>query len=196
MKPRNPKQIANRFRIIAGDFRGRRLTFPGDQDIRPTPDRVRETVFNWLAPWIQGTRCLDLFAGSGSLGFEALSRGASRVDFVDQNRVVCQGLRANISDLQLQQRASVSQVAAEVFLSSPAETYDVIFLDPPFHQGVLWRILSQLEQGPWLSPGGFVYGESEVGQDLPYSRANWQLTKNKTASKVAYHLLRRENRDS
>ncbi|MEM7282772.1 MAG: 16S rRNA (guanine(966)-N(2))-methyltransferase RsmD [Pseudomonadota bacterium] len=196
MKSRKPKQPNNRFRIIAGDFRGRRLSFPADQDIRPSPDRVRETVFNWLAPWIQGARCLDLFAGSGALGFEALSRGAASVDFVDHNRVVCDGLRANVSVLNLKHRTAVNQSTAQGFLSGCDKTYDLIFLDPPFHQGMLLDILSEIEQGAWLVAGGFVYGESEAGQDLQYLSANWQLTKSKTASKVAYHLLRRENRHS
>ncbi len=181
----------NKFRIIAGEWRGRRLEFPAVKGVRPTPDRVKETLFNWLAPTIQGAVCLDLFAGSGSLGLEALSRGAREVDFVDQSRTVCQGIKNNLERMDVLDRGSVKTMDARDFLTECGKAYDVIFLDPPFGQSLLGEVLSVLENAKCLTPNGIVYAESQ--QPLADLSSFWRLTKSKRASKVAYHLLQREN---
>ena len=181
----------NTFRVIAGQWRGRRLEFPDVKGIRPTPDRVKETLFNWLAPIIPGAVCLDLFAGSGSLGLEALSRGAKEVVFVDQSKRVCAGIESNLQRLDASARAVVHPDTAMQYLKRCDQAYDVVFLDPPFGQGLLAEVLSCLETGHLLTANALVYAESE--QPLTELSAFWQLTRSKRASKVAYHLLQREN---
>ena len=181
----------NTFRVIAGQWRGRRLEFPDVKGIRPTPDRVKETLFNWLAPIIPGAVCLDLFAGSGSLGLEALSRGAKEVAFVDQSKRVCAGIESNLQRLDASARAVVHPDTAMQYLKRCDQAYDVVFLDPPFGQGLLAEVLSCLETGHLLTANAQVYAESE--QPLTELSAFWQLTRSKRASKVAYHLLQREN---
>src|SRR3989338_6201010 len=125
----------NRLRIIAGTWRGRKLTFPDTPELRPSPDRVRETLFNWLAPVIEGARCLDLFAGSGALGFEALSRGAHCVTFVDTSSEVISHLHTTLQ--QLSTTAEILKLNATKPFTCKNKPFDIVFLDPPFHQNLL-----------------------------------------------------------
>jgi 16S rRNA (guanine966-N2)-methyltransferase len=181
----------NRVRIIGGQWRSRLLRFPDAPGLRPTPDRVRETVFNWLGQDLTGTNCLDLFAGSGALGFEAASRGASQVVLVERDRVAAQGLQANVATLKA---ASVEVIRADAleFLAHDRRCYDVVFLDPPYllweqSRATLTALLTGLTQH--LAPGARVYLESP---DFPELAPGWQALRRGRAGAVHYQLLEAE----
>jgi 16S rRNA (guanine966-N2)-methyltransferase len=176
-------------RIIGGTWRSRRLNFPEREGLRPTPDRVRETLFNWLQPWLPGANCLDLFAGSGALGFEALSRGAGRAVLVERDPQASDALRANIALLKAQ-HAEVVQTDAPAFLRGAAQAFDIVFLDPPYRSDLLAGCCAQLEAGGWLRPGALIYMEAQGEQDPPLP-AGWTLLRSKRAGQVGYHLARR-----
>jgi 16S rRNA (guanine966-N2)-methyltransferase len=178
-------------RIIGGEWRGRKIRFPPVAAIRPTPDRVRETLFNWLQGVTPGSRCLDLYAGSGALGLEALSRGAREVVFVDVEPAVKRHLDEMLKLLSCD-RGRVVQADALSFLPQPGELFDVIFLDPPFAEPVLPEVCRRIEAGGWLKPGGLVYLESPAAAGEPPLPAGWSLLKSKKAGEVGYHLARRD----
>jgi 16S rRNA (guanine966-N2)-methyltransferase len=180
----------NSVRIIGGEWRGRRVQFPDSPGLRPTPDRVRETLFNWLQQSIQGTRCLDLFAGSGALGMEALSRGAQEVVFVEQARDPALALSAALERLGGNSRARVIETAVQRFLAAPGEPFDGIFLDPPYGRGYLADCVAAIEAGGWVKAGGWVYLESERAAGVPAMPSHWDLVKSKSAGEVGYHLAR------
>lgn len=179
----------NRLRIIGGVWRGRRLDFAEVPGLRPTPDRVRETLFNWLAPVIRGARCLDLFAGSGALGLEAASRGAAEVVLVDSHAVVIRCLQEQLRVLQARQVRVVCADSAN-YLKAAGQAFDVVFLDPPFHEGRLPACIDRLETGGWLAAGAWVYIEVERGHKPALPEA-WQYYRSKHAGRVGYHLARR-----
>jgi 16S rRNA (guanine966-N2)-methyltransferase len=178
-------------RIIGGEWRGRKVRFPPDAAIRPTPDRVRETVFNWLQADVPGSRCLDLFAGSGALGLEALSRGARQVVFVDHDRAVTRHLRETLAELRCD-RGQVIHADAVGYLAAAAAPFDIVFLDPPYAAQLLPDICRRIEQGGWLRPGGFVYLENAASAGPPELPVGWTLRKSKRAGEVGYHLARRD----
>jgi 16S rRNA (guanine966-N2)-methyltransferase len=180
-------------RIIGGTWRGRRLRFPPQDEIRPTPDRIRETLFNWLAPQVTGSRCLDLFAGSGALGLEALSRGAAQVTFVERDAVAVRELRAHLAEWQAV-GAQVEHSDALRFLGTAAQTFEIVFLDPPFASGLLEPACRRLEEQHWLSANALIYVETDAEAGLPPLPATWELTKAKRAGAVGYHLLTRNSR--
>lgn len=171
-------------RIIAGEYRGRRIAVPRRPDLRPTPDRVRETLFNWLGQDLTGKTCLDLFAGSGALGFEAASRGARRVVMVECDAAVFSALAASREALDA---ASVELKRADAleFLRSDAGVYDVVFLDPPF-KADYWPRLAPLLP-PRLVPGALVYHESAAPPGLP---PGWEVSRQGRAGQVHYQLMR------
>ena len=178
-----------RVRIIGGSLRNSRLDVPDLPGLRPTPERVRETLFNWLAPVIDGARCLDLCAGTGALGIEALSRGAAGVQFVERDARAAQALRANLARL----KADAGQVVvldAGLFLRDMAQPYDLVFLDPPFVLELWPALARQLEQGGWLAAQGWVYVESPRGL-VPALPPNWQLHREGQAGEVRFALYRR-----
>jgi len=177
----------NELRIIGGEWRGRRIRFPGQPGIRPTPDRVRETLFNWLAPVVEGSRCLDLFAGSGALGLEALSRGAKAATFIESDRPSAEQLRGTIASLA-PGRAVVLEAEALKWLEGPAQCFDLAFLDPPFGSGLLAEALRKLDSGGWLSPGAYVYLELPAKDGPPSLPAGWTLHRSGKAGAVGYHL--------
>ncbi len=179
----------NRVRIIGGDWRSRLITFPDQPDLRPTPDRVRETLFNWLGQDLTGLRCLDLFAGSGALGFEAASRGAKQVVMVERERGACAALEANRKTLNAGQVEIVRADALD-FLRGGQGVYDVIFLDPPFAMD-LWEALFVLLPQR-LKAGALVYRESG---DQAAAAPGWQVHKQGRAGKVSYQLLKRNSHD-
>ena len=179
-------RAANQLRIIAGRWRGRKLSFAPAPGVRPTPDRVRETLFNWLSPCISGARCLDLFAGSGALGIEAASRGASRVVLVDNDSAVVTRLREQLAILQATQ-VEVVQASVSRWLSGHAEPFDIVFLDPPFRQGLLPGCMAALDDGGWLAANAHVYLEAERHYELELP-AGWELLRSKHAGQVDYHL--------
>jgi 16S rRNA (guanine966-N2)-methyltransferase len=173
----------NKVRIIGGDLRSRVISFPDAEGLRPTPDRVRETLFNWLGQTLYGRTCLDLFAGSGALGFEAASRGAERVVMVEKNPAVFRALQENRKKLECTKVFAHCQDGLE-FASRDVQRYDVIFLDPPFQSEYLPRLLEMLPQH--LSGNGVLYVESGAPVDVPLP---WQVVKSGRAGQVYYQLL-------
>jgi len=178
-------------RIIGGEWRGRTIRFPPLPAIRPTPDRVRETLFNWLQGAIPGSHCLDLYAGSGAVGLEALSRGAREVVFVDLESAVTRHLGDTLHELGCDRGRAV-RADALAFLEQPGTPFDVIFLDPPFAEPVLPETCRRIEAGGWLAPGGFVYLEAPAAAGPPELPAGWTLLKSRRAGEVGYHLARRD----
>jgi 16S rRNA (guanine966-N2)-methyltransferase len=177
-----------RLRIVGGTLRGSRLDVADAPGLRPTPDRVRETLFNWLMPGIRNARCLDLFAGTGALGIEALSRGAAQVDFVETDAQLATLLRETL--MRLKQIAFVHRRDALQFLAATDARYDIVFLDPPFTAG-LWSAAAQaLEAHDRLQPDALIYVESPT-QEIPALPANWQLHREGRAGTVRYALYRR-----
>lgn len=176
-------QTQNKVRISAGEWRSRLLRFPDALGLRPTPDRVRQTLFNWLGQELHGKACLDLFAGSGALGFEALSRYAVSVVMVERNPAVYRALAENARQLAAE-RARIVRMDALQFLTQNTQRFDVIFLDPPYGQGWLEKLLPLL--GRHLSANGVVYAEAE--HDLA-DLAGWRVCKHGKAGNVHYHLL-------
>jgi len=180
----------NSVRIIGGGWRGRRVRFPDIPGLRPTPDRVRETLFNWLQDGIAGARCLDLFAGSGALGLEALSRGAKELVFVEQAVAAARALQEQLIRFGGQARAQVAEMGAARYLRSVPQAFDIVFLDPPFGRDALAEYVPLLDEGRWLKPGALVYLENEKKAGVPALPAHWQLLKSKSAGEVGYHLAR------
>ena len=176
-------------RIISGTLRGRKLRFPVDAVIRPTPDRVRETLFNWLQPYVDGARCLDLFAGSGALGLEAMSRGASGCTFVDNSAVAIDQLRETATRFGVQGVQCLRADALE-FLRMARGPYDVVFVDPPFDAGLMVPVAKRLAESGCLAPGAFVYVEFRALQGLPALPAAWQPHRDGRAGEVGYHLFK------
>lgn len=177
---------AGKLRIIGGRWRGRRLAIAADRHLRPTPDRARETLFNWLQPVIAGARCLDLFSGSGALGFEALSRGADRVVMVESNPRLVRLLQEQGSLLQAQGAIIVCSDALE-WLQGNNDNFDIVFLDPPFGEGWLDRATAALVKGGALRRGSLVYMESERGAGK--SDADFKEIKQSRAGQVQYKLV-------
>ncbi|MBS4096462.1 MAG: 16S rRNA (guanine(966)-N(2))-methyltransferase RsmD [Sulfuricella sp.] len=176
----------NKVRIIGGEWRRRWITFPVVEGLRPTSDRVRETLFNWLGQTLDGKTCLDLFAGSGALGFEALSRGAAKVVMVERERGIQRTLQENAAKLGARNLEIVNADALH-FLPRETRRFDVIFLDPPFHKDVLTLLFPFLEAR--LNPDGLVYAESEKPLE---PGPEWQIRREGRAGNVFYYLLARE----
>lgn len=175
---------SNEIRIIGGRFKGRKLRFPDVSDLRPTLGRVRETLFNWLAADIDGARCLDLFAGSGALGFEALSRGAAEVTYVERNRKAASAIKSNILLLGIEQ-ARVHCGDAAQFLARQSGSWDIVFFDPPFSNGAA-DLLNLLLTDSRLREHGCIYVERPRREALPESS---RLIKEATAGDCRFGLL-------
>jgi 16S rRNA (guanine966-N2)-methyltransferase len=185
---KRPNQLPNKLRIIGGQWRGVPIPVPDIGEVRPTPDRVRETLFNWLQPFIVGARCLDAFAGSGALGFEALSRGASEVVCVDRNRDIVRHLLATAKRLNAEGFDAIAGDAMTYLRGAP-RPFDIVFLDPPYASNILHEVLPQLTQG-WLEPGALIYAEVAADSVLPALPSGWSVHRSKRAGQVGYHLLR------
>ncbi|MEA3639888.1 MAG: 16S rRNA (guanine(966)-N(2))-methyltransferase RsmD [Lamprobacter sp.] len=177
-----------RIRIIGGCWRGRRLPVASQPGLRPTPDRVRETLFNWLAPVIEGSRCLDCFAGSGALGLEAASRGAARVIQIERSPAVVGMLRANGAALGAQQLSVYAADALAWLTRSPVTPFDICFLDPPFAADLLAPTLEMLAQRGWLAASARVYVETDSATALPVLPTDWRWLRDKRAGQVRYAL--------
>jgi 16S rRNA (guanine966-N2)-methyltransferase len=184
-------RLPGQVRIIGGRWRGRRLPVADAAGLRPTGDRVRETLFNWLAPVIAGARCLDLFAGTGALGLEALSRGAAEAWFVERDAAVAAQLAKSIRRLD-SEAAHVSVSDAMRFLAGPPRAFDVVFLDPPFEGPALANLCTLLCAG-WLAPGALIYLEMSRGESVPLLPPEWELLREQTAGRVRFALARRVN---
>ena len=189
---KNRKRGSNGVRIIAGEWRGRRITVPAGTSVRPTPDRVRETLFNWLAADIVGARCLDLFAGSGVLGLEALSRGARETWLIEQDPVLVRSMEADIERLGANAKAIQGNVLA-VMRNPPPEPFDIVFADPPYDMN-LAEVLGSLPS--WVAPEGRVYVErpAETATDplanLAASVPGAGILKCARAGRVTFGLVR------
>jgi len=173
----------NKVRIVGGDLRSRVIKFPDAEGLRPTPDRVRETLFNWLGQTLYERTCLDLFAGSGALGFEAASRGAELVVMVESNQAVCRALQENLKIFGCTNVFVHCQDGLE-FIARDARQYDVIFLDPPFSGGHLPRLLEILPKH--LNEKGLLYLESGSPAEVPLP---WKVVKSGKAGQVYFNLL-------
>lgn len=191
-KPRSG--AAGQIRIIGGQWRGRKLPVPDSAGLRPTTDRVRETLFNWLAADIQQAKCLDCYAGSGALGLEALSRHAASATLLELERPVAQQLEKNLATLGAKSGRVVNTNTLQ-FLAQKGDEHQLVFIDPPFRQGLLEKTTQLLESNGWLSDGALVYVESEVEHGIPPVPVNWQLHREKIAGQVAYRLYIRQRVD-
>lgn len=181
-----PQQL----RIIGGQWRGRRINVIASEGLRPTPDRIRETVFNWLQMWIPGASCLDLFAGSGALCLEALSRGATRAVMVEKSHEAATMIRQNIELLEATNAVVVNE-DSQRYLLSKADAFDIVFVDPPFkNHELIGASFAALNQQGWIKPGGWVYIESSSALAVPELPRGWVLEHSKTAGQVGYHLAR------
>ena len=194
---------AGRLRIVAGIWRSRLLDIADVEGLRPTSERVRETLFNWLAPRIHGARCLDLFAGTGALGLEAMSRGARSALFVERSPVAARQLRKNI-DVLVGAASAANQFgpegppttadvvhgdALEFLRHATDKSFDIVFLDPPFAEDLLSETCRLLAEGALLEEGAVVYLELGRDQDAPTLPENWRVLKDKSAGNVRYMLI-------
>lgn len=179
-------------RIIGGQWRGRKLSFLPAEGLRPTTDRVRETLFNWLAPDIHQARCLDLFAGSGALGLEALSRGAASCDFVDTSAAALRQVATHLKTLGAGSSGRCHQAPALTFLQGSSQPYDILFIDPPFGQSLVDPSCEQLASCGLVAAGGLIYIETATTEEPPRVPASWTLHRDKVAGGVAYRLYRND----
>lgn len=186
MQLNRPHKSPGRIRIVGGLWRGTKLAVPALEQLRPTPDRVRETLFNWLQDMVPGSSCLDLFAGSGALGFEAASRGAARVVMVEKNQQLVDLLRRQVETLHAAV-VEIVQADAVQWLADSRADFDLVFLDPPFGQGLVASTLSLLAGTKVLRAGARIYVETEAGLIIDPGR--FQIKKQKRAGQVQYMLL-------
>ena len=187
-KKNKSQRNTNVLRIIGGDWRSRKLPFIDAPGLRPTPDRIRETLFNWLQGKILGTNCLDLFAGSGALGLEALSRGAADVVFVEKNVSVAQQLMQNLHVLNA--KAKVLQGDAFSSLKQINQPFDLIFLDPPYRQGLIEKSLQIINERLLLVNHGLLYAEHEAELAIDWQAHGFVILKQAQAGQVQSVLLR------
>lgn len=181
----------NSIRIISGQWRGRRLPVLEIDGLRPTTDRVRETLFNWLMYDVNGAVCLDLFAGSGALGLESLSRGADRTVFIESNRQAASQLQKNLAALGVAKSSQVFNQSAIGFLDQAAHTqFDLVFLDPPFDSQLLPQVLPLLLDNGWLSPEALIYVEQASDIKSPIGPKGWEIYKHGKAGYCQYALYR------
>jgi 16S rRNA (guanine966-N2)-methyltransferase len=185
----NQKFKQNQVRIIGGAWRGRKIVFPDIQSLRPTPDRIRETLFNWLMPYIQGARCLDLFAGSGALGFEAASRGAENVVLIDNNIEVIKCLQRNCDKLDANNIdiIQVEMPTSDIHFSK--KPFDIVFLDPPFASDLLVSTFQWLEKSELLKSGSLIYIEKARDKKDLQLPPGWQTLKTKKTKSINYFLI-------
>ncbi len=185
--------LKNKIRIIGGEWRSRQISFYDRPGLRPTPNRVRETLFNWLQMDIPGSRCLDLYAGSGALGFEAASRGAKAVVQVEQDSNACRALYENSVNLQANQIKIVQSDVSRYLVETNAEPFDIVFLDPPFGLNLAAQTCQWLEDKDWLSSDAKIYVEAESEyQWIENIPSNWKMLKNKKAGEVTFRLFEKK----
>ena len=180
-----------RLRIIAGRWRRQLISVPDVPGLRPTHDRVRETLFNWLALYLEGASCLDLFAGSGALGFEALSRGAKQVTFVDNNRLAIKAIHDNAKKLKAEPIEIITGTCPAAMPSLSFAPYNIVFLDPPFQQALLASSAAWLEKSGYLNAQAYIYVEVEREGALPAVPENWTLQKEAKTASLVYYLFSR-----
>jgi len=186
---RNGQNAQSQLRIIAGRWRGRKLTFIPAEGLRPTSDRVRETLFNWLSPAINDARCADLFAGSGALGLEALSRGARFCDFIDTSQGAVRQIGEHLRKLEAVSQGDCHCLSASQYLTTVQQQLDIAFIDPPFGKGLVLPTCLELAASDLLSPQALVYVESPAEEALTNLPSGWQAHREKIAGNVAYRLF-------
>lgn len=182
---------SGQLRIIGGEWRSRQFSFPMAHGLRPTPNRVRETLFNWLAPYVAGAHVLDCFTGSGALFLEALSRGASSALALDSNHSAITSLRQTLATLKCTNGQLLQTNALLHLENQPATPYDLVFLDPPFGENLLEQACSLLEEKGWLAQHAWVYTESEAAPSSLALPGNWRLHREQKAGQVHYALWQR-----
>jgi 16S rRNA (guanine966-N2)-methyltransferase len=182
------KSQPGQLRIVAGIWRSRLLQIADVPGLRPTSERVRETLFNWLGPQIHGARCLDLCAGTGALGLEALSRGAARADFVEKSSQAAAVLRKNAESLSASAAVIVTADAERYLEQAQHAAFDIIFLDPPFAAELHGKLCRLLDEQGWLAPNARIYIEMDKRQSEAFLPSSWHVLKNKTAGNVRYIL--------
>ncbi|MBT6275527.1 MAG: 16S rRNA (guanine(966)-N(2))-methyltransferase RsmD [Chromatiales bacterium] len=190
MKPTRDSNVG-KIRIIGGRWRGRLLPVPSSDGLRPTAGRIRETLFNWLTPWVRDARCLDLFAGTGALGLESLSRGAAHVTLVEKDVTLVATLRESVDRLDAVTSADVVRMDALQWLATATPVpHDVVFVDPPFASGLLEPALGALQGTGWLSETAKIYVETSAeGLDDAGFVRHWQIEKARNAGQVRYYLF-------
>lgn len=187
--PTNSAKGLNQLRIIGGNWRGRKLGFPDVDGLRPTGDRIRETLFNWLAPDIQGARCLDLFAGSGALGLEALSRGAGESVLIEKHPLAAQSLIKNLALLNAQHAKVINTDAFTYLANADAQTaFNIVFIDPPFQLNFWQKTIDLLAQSNLLAKDCAIYVESGINDDFQVP-GDWGLHRDKTTANLRYRLF-------
>ena len=186
---RGAKQATPQLRVVGGQWRGRKLQFPDRPGLRPTGDRVRETLFNWLGPHLHNARCLDLFAGSGALGIEALSRGAAHCDFVDADREAITTVGHHLNTLDATECSTVNCDIAARYLHQTNDTWDIVFVDPPFDARLGESPLPLLANSDRLAEAGRVYFETSRSQPEPVPEGLYDVLREKTTGDVCYRLL-------
>ena len=189
------KSQAGRLRIVAGNWRSRLLDIADVEGLRPTGERIRETLFNWLAPTIEGSRCLDLFAGTGALGLEALSRGALEVVFVETSAVAVRQLRANVDVLDARGADVLNQDARAFLESEPGRRFDIVFLDPPFALDAVEETCRLLADTGHLADDALVYIEDDRARVVPPLPEGWRELRNKTTGNVRYRLVQARSKE-
>ncbi len=193
---RPDRTLPGRLRIVAGKWRSRLLQIIDEPDVRPTSERIRETLFNWLSPMTEGARCLDLFAGTGALGIEALSRGAAHVVFVETSATLADGIRQSLNGLDATNAEVCQQDALAYLGNTDGEPFDIVFLDPPFNLDMLSDLCGLLRDKGWLTANAVVYLEQSKDADKPALPDGWLVTREKVAGKVSYSLVSAESRRS
>lgn len=175
-------------RIIGGQWRSRKLEFTAAQGLRPTGDRMRETLFNWLAPIIKDANCADLFAGSGALGLEALSRGARHCDFIDSSAAAIAQISQHLATLDATQLAACHKDSANGYLTQARRALDIVFIDPPFNCHFVIPTCEQLQASELLAPGALIYIETPAQEPLTELPASWEIHREKVTGGVACRL--------
>jgi len=186
---RGAKQATPQLRVIGGQWRGRKLQFPDRPGLRPTGDRIRETLFNWLGPHLHNAKCLDLFAGSGALGIEALSRGAAHCDFVDADREAITAMGRHLNTLNATECSTVSCDIAARYLLQTHDTWDIVFVDPPFDARLGESTLTLLANSDRLAKASRVYFETSRSQPEAVPEGRYDVLREKTTGDVCYRLL-------
>ena len=182
----------HQLRIIGGEWKSRRLSFTAIEGLRPTQDRVRETLFNWLMYEVEGANCLDVFAGSGALGLEALSRGAKNVSFIEKSSVAANQIKQHLATLNCARGKVIESDALKILSASANEPMDIIFLDPPFNQQLLLPSCEQLIKQGYSAEESLIYVEAEPGFDITQLPKQWVLVKDKSQSSKHIRLYRHQ----
>jgi len=188
-RPRHNRSLPGRLRIVAGKWRSRLLQIIDEPELRPTPERIRETLFNWLSSATAGARCLDLFAGTGALGIEALSRGAAHVVFIEKSATLAGKIRKNLTGLKATNAEVYQRDALDYLRKTDPQPFDIVFLDPPFETDLLADLCKVLGENGWLARNAIVYLERGKDQAKPALPDGWDITHEKVAGEVSYSLV-------